>query len=284
MKKNFIWILLLVAVSQSCKKIIDDLHPVSSFTVVNATTDITSAKVYASGNTLNWNSLPATEAVAQYRSVQLGVFAGNNLVKAVSATDTMINLFNMGKTEEFRKSGFSTLFLCGSSGSYDGVLINNDNIVNYTDSVIGIRFINLSPNSSYGLNDPVIAEDIVHQVFLKLLTSAAVIGIKKWKAYLFIMLRNELVNHYRKDQVQRRCVRPGYSGVYTNHDHLLEKEYCERMINAIKNLPPKQSLVFKLSCVYNLNDKKIAQIMGISPATVKHQRKTVKQKLMKLVA
>lgn len=34
------------------------------------------------------------------------------------------------------------------SRSYEGIFIKNDTIVSHTDSVIGIRFINLSPNST----------------------------------------------------------------------------------------------------------------------------------------
>ncbi len=149
MKKAVVTLITATALLSSCEKSTDGLRPLSSFTVINATTDVTSAKAYASEKNIYWKNLPATDAAAQYRSAHLGAFASNNNVRAVSATDTTISLFSSVKAEEFKLAAFNTLFLCGNAGaSYDGIFIQKDNIVNHTDSVLGMRFINLSPNSS----------------------------------------------------------------------------------------------------------------------------------------
>src|SRR5262249_37624813 len=87
-------------------------------------------------------------AVSYARSLQIGAYAGSNTVTAASSADTTKILFTSSGKQEFKSGGINTLFLCGNTGAYEGIFINNDNIMNRTDSVIGIRFINLSPNSS----------------------------------------------------------------------------------------------------------------------------------------
>jgi hypothetical protein len=147
MKKVLIAIITASALLSSCKKE-DSVRKISSYTIINATTDVVNARAYAAANTIFWNVLPATDAAAQYRSAQFGAWAGPNIIRAVSGADTSITLFSSSKAENFEEAKSSTLFLCGSTGAYEGIFINNDNIINRTDSVMGIRFINLSANSS----------------------------------------------------------------------------------------------------------------------------------------
>lgn len=148
MQKLFVGLFITSLLMQSCKKTQEEFRPYSSVTVVNATTDVANARAYVSENDIPWKRLPATDAAAQYRSTQLSAFATQNKVRAVSGADTTIVLFNSVKGETLAEKGFNTLFLCGSTGAYEGIFVNNDNIVNHKDSIFGIRFINLSPNSS----------------------------------------------------------------------------------------------------------------------------------------
>lgn len=151
MKKIIIASLCFTILLASCKKASVDevaLAPKSGFMVVNAALNISSAKVYAHSNLINWKNLPGTDAMAQFRSGYLGTYAGSNHVRAVSAADTTIILYSSNKAENFAANSFNTLFLAGNTGAYEGVFIQNDNIVNHTDSAMGIRFINLSPNST----------------------------------------------------------------------------------------------------------------------------------------
>lgn len=148
MKKIYIVGLLLASAFLSCKKDVDKLPSLSSFTVVNAAIGITSAKAYAGPNPVAWSDLTTANSVSFSNTVQMGALAGFNNVMAVSGTDTNLVLFQSPKTENFKVAGFNTLFLYGNVGAYKGILINNDNITRQPDSVIGIRFINLSPNST----------------------------------------------------------------------------------------------------------------------------------------
>lgn len=147
--KQLVLALTAALLLTSCKKEQEVLKAISSYTVVNATTDVSNARIYASESNIYWKTLPASDATAQYRFTHFNVFAGHNNIVSVSAADTMRVLFSTNKTEEFKEAGFSTLFLCGDSiGGYGGIFLNNDDINIYNDSVMGIRFINLSPNSS----------------------------------------------------------------------------------------------------------------------------------------
>jgi RNA polymerase sigma factor (sigma-70 family) len=130
------------------------------------------------------------------------------------------------------------------------------------------------------------AEDVVQHVFLQLLEREANDDIRNWKAYLFILMRNELVNYTRKEDRRRRLL-SGYESLQpklTSHDPLLEKEYRGKLLATIATLPPHQSLVFELRCVYNWKYAKVAQAMDISPQTVKKHMQVIRKKLLLQVA
>jgi hypothetical protein len=142
-----------VVVFSACKKTTEKLRQLTSFTVVNATTDITTAKAYAADHEIAWSTLPTTENVLQYASNHYTALAGAILVKTVNAADTTKVLFaSTGKTEVLEEAKLSTLFLAGNTtAGYEGILLKNEDLPLYSDSVMGIRYINLVPGST-GLN------------------------------------------------------------------------------------------------------------------------------------
>lgn len=149
--KHLVPLLTLLALTHAgCKRTNNDLGPFSSVTVANAAVGISSAKVLSSTKLIPWNILPATDAVSFSSSVSFGTWAGSNYITAVSAADTTVSIYsNVTKGRDNLGVGsINTLFLCGNTGSYEGIFIPNDNLPYYADSVMGIRFINLSPNST----------------------------------------------------------------------------------------------------------------------------------------
>lgn len=143
MKKIFM-ILLMGLVIQSCKKK-ESTPALASITVVNAAIDATGAKFYASEKRINWSAIPAGDVINFANFKHFGVFTGSKNVNAVISADTTKTLFS--GTGGFKEGGLNTLFLCGQIGNYEGIYLSNENLPNYTNEVIGIRFINLSPNS-----------------------------------------------------------------------------------------------------------------------------------------
>lgn len=142
--KKLLIILFAGLLFHACKKNESRVPALSSLTVVNAAVDAVAAKVYAADKKINWSAIAAGDAVNFANSKHFGVFTGNrNLVAAISA-DTTKTLFS--GTSDFKPAGFNTLFLCGQTGSYEGVFMADDQLPNYSNEVVGIRFINLSPN------------------------------------------------------------------------------------------------------------------------------------------
>ncbi|WP_316789313.1 hypothetical protein [Pedobacter frigoris] len=142
--KKILMILIVGLVIQSCKK--EESKPaLASITVVNVAIDVAGSKAYASDKRINWSAIVAADVVNFANFKHFGVFVGSKNVVAVNSVDTTKTLY--GGTAEFKEAGLNTLFLCGQAGSYEGVYLSDENLPNYTNEVVGIRFINLSPNS-----------------------------------------------------------------------------------------------------------------------------------------
>ncbi|HMI04010.1 MAG TPA: DUF4397 domain-containing protein [Pedobacter sp.] len=142
--KKILILLIAGLVIQSCKK--EESSPaLASITVVNAAIDVAAAKAYASDKQVYWSAIPAADAVNFASSKHFGVFTGSKNVIAVNSADTTKTLYR--NSSEFNEGGLNTLFLCGQTGSYEGVYLADEVLPNYTEEVVGIRFINLSPNS-----------------------------------------------------------------------------------------------------------------------------------------
>lgn len=149
MKKLEILIPSLLLVFMSCSKNEHDVRQKSSYTIINATSDISSARTYLADHDIPWKTLPTTDAIAQYRSSNFGAWAGNNMIRVVNGADTTQLLYGSSKIENLEPATWNTFFLCGNAiVGYDGIFIKNEALTNYADSVIGIRFINLSSNST----------------------------------------------------------------------------------------------------------------------------------------
>jgi hypothetical protein len=142
--KKILMIIIAGLVIQSCKKA-ESLPALASVTVVNAAIDVAAAKAYVSDKHINWSAIPTGELVNYAFFKHFGVFVGSKNVVAVNSADTTKTLYS--GTGEFKEAGLNTLFLCGQTGSYEGIYLADENLPNYTTEVVGIRFINLSPNS-----------------------------------------------------------------------------------------------------------------------------------------
>lgn len=115
------------------------------------------------------------------------------------------------------------------------------------------------------------AEDMAQEVFLKLWKQIDRLSevLTNVKGYLFIMTRNSLHNHYKKELRKRPLNKEYYrtcSESYT-HDAIIIKEIDRIAIRAVQQLPEKQKRVF----IYRdmgLGRKEIASIMKVSVNTI----------------
>jgi RNA polymerase sigma-19 factor, ECF subfamily len=125
------------------------------------------------------------------------------------------------------------------------------------------------------LNNKVISEDIVQEVFFKLWENRKKIYIQtSLKAYLNRMVFNESISYLRKN---KELIDFSYDAdIEDVHsvipDEKMEQKELKNIIdNAINKLPPACKAIFLLSRIDELSYKQIAEKLEISIKTVENQ-------------
>lgn len=137
-------------------------------------------------------------------------------------------------------------------------------------------------------NSQEITEDIIQEIFLKLWKDKSeLINIAQFDAYLFRMAKNQAINAFKT--IARQTLL--YAEYFENQtfevnstDNLIQFNETQRMLaQIIESLPPQQKLVYQLSREQHLKHEEIAQMLNLSPNTVKNHIiqaiNTIKQKL-----
>ncbi|WP_157760966.1 RNA polymerase sigma factor [Chitinophaga caeni] len=125
------------------------------------------------------------------------------------------------------------------------------------------------------VKSPAVAEDIAQDIFTQLWERRANLpGIQNFKAYLYTLAKNRILDRFRHLSTQQQYRKHIYN--YMNEcdtervDELAEARDIQRILeNAIQSLPPQQQRAFKLSRFNGLNHDEIAQAMGVSKVTIK---------------
>jgi RNA polymerase sigma-70 factor (ECF subfamily) len=134
------------------------------------------------------------------------------------------------------------------------------------------------------------AKDIVQDVFMDLWNKKESITIgDKIQAYLYRMVYSHCINALNHKKVESKYAgsiielneyKTGFYEMETNNDAIRKlegQEISAEIDAAINTLPGKCKEVFKLSHLYNLKNKEIAEIMNISLRTVEtHRYKAIK--------
>lgn len=121
-----------------------DLAPLSSLYVINATVDLAEVKVNTTGKPIDFVKFndPLIYGTGKIYSVKSGNSV--NILGAASATPTT-NLFSF--TREFKPQGMYSLYLAGQMPNVE-TIINEESYPVYSGEVIAVRVINLMPNST----------------------------------------------------------------------------------------------------------------------------------------
>lgn len=123
------------------------------------------------------------------------------------------------------------------------------------------------------LKTPGEAKEAVQTVFIKLWEKRHKLPeVENFDAWLFIVARNTIVNilHQQASFVDVEQVGDTIPEDYLTPDSLLEYKQTTALIqDAIAQLPPQQSVIFRLSREQGLTHPQIAQELNIAPATVK---------------
>ena len=117
------------------------------------------------------------------------------------------------------------------------------------------------------IKDKAKAEDIVQNIFLRLMSSKPVFDtVTAFKNWLFVCARNEVVSTLRskwESHVERVQVLP--EAVFDG----IQPEAMMPMLNTVlAKMPKKRSEVFRMSKLHGLSAEEIAARMGISVRTV----------------
>lgn len=132
------------------------------------------------------------------------------------------------------------------------------------------------------------AEEVVQDVFVNLWQHRASLDrVEQVSAYLFAMVYHEITRHFRQEALQRK-LKQGVLERFPQEDEsteqLLNLRECESSIReAVESLPPQQQLIYRLSKQEGRSREEIADLLHISPHTVKnHLLRALKQIRTKL--
>lgn len=124
------------------------------------------------------------------------------------------------------------------------------------------------------VKSPVIAEEIVQDVFLKLWFQRHHLGeIRSLESWLFILARNLTLNSLKKIShewlAREKWVRENASSENSTDYKVLNAQYQQLLAQAISRLSPLQQQVYRLAKEQGLSHKEIGGQLSISPLTVK---------------
>ncbi|MCA5006247.1 RNA polymerase sigma factor [Sphingobacterium bovistauri] len=125
-------------------------------------------------------------------------------------------------------------------------------------------------------NDEYIAEDVVQDTFLKVWMNRVDLDeIENFEGWLYTIARNITFNILKKGKNYKQYLaEEGESSllrIYSNTDYdVQDKDFQNLLQKAIHRLPPKQQQTYKLLKEQYLKRKEVAQILNVSPETVKY--------------
>ncbi|MEI9944980.1 MAG: RNA polymerase sigma-70 factor [Chitinophagaceae bacterium] len=124
------------------------------------------------------------------------------------------------------------------------------------------------------VKSPVIAEEIVQDVFLKLWFQRKNLQeLRSIESWLFIITKNLTLNCLKKIAhewtAREKWIKENNSSENTTDHKILNGQYQQLLQQAIKNLPEQQRLVYKLGKEQGLSYEAIGSELSISPLTVK---------------
>ena len=124
------------------------------------------------------------------------------------------------------------------------------------------------------LKSPIIAQDIVQDVFMKLWFERHKIEPSKpVEAWLYTVAKNNILNKLRKIANDWKAIDLLSHTILQSENNtdqkLTEGEFKQNLESAVSKLPEQQKVVFILSRFEKLTYIQIGEKMGISPLTVK---------------
>ena len=119
-----------------------------------------------------------------------------------------------------------------------------------------------------------VAEEIVQDVFVKIWARREeLVFVDSFINYLFIITRNSAYRFLKEKataHIKQQEWEKQYKEEHYLPDHVSpEEDFCRMIDQLVEKLPAQQKKVYELSRVANLKHVEIAQMLNISPETVK---------------
>ena len=139
------------------------------------------------------------------------------------------------------------------------------------------------------LGDSVEAEDITHDIFLRVWEQRKTVGnVMSFKGYLFRMTRNAIFNAFKHRQVeskyQAQAAADGTEALGDTDDRVSTNDLMEMIDLAVSNMPEQRRKVFCMSRYENMSYNDIAEVLNISPKTVQYHISGALAELRKLLS
>ncbi len=139
------------------------------------------------------------------------------------------------------------------------------------------------------LGDSVEAEDITHDIFLRVWEQRKTVGnVMSFKGYLFRMTRNAIFNAFKHRQVeskyQAQATADGTEALGDTDDRVSTNDLMEMIDLAVSNMPEQRRKVFCMSRYENMSYNDIAEALNISPKTVQYHISGALAELRKLLS
>lgn len=119
------------------------------------------------------------------------------------------------------------------------------------------------------------AEDALQDVFLKIwMARSQLVEVGNFSAFLFQIAKNHAINQLRRMTKETIILmekkRNNQINTPAPDQQLIYKNVCQALNDIVKNLPPQQKAVYRLSKEDHLKHDEIAKQLAISPSTVKN--------------
>lgn len=125
------------------------------------------------------------------------------------------------------------------------------------------------------------AEELVQNSFVRLLEHRDRLEPDtSIKAYLYVILKNQILNYYRHELVEHRYIKNMLNTGSERGDSVMDiieaRELEKKLEIEIANLPGKCRMVYVMRRKENMTNREISHILGISENTVEqHMRKAM---------
>lgn len=119
-----------------------------------------------------------------------------------------------------------------------------------------------------------IAEELVQDVFLRIwLSRAQLPSVENPESYFFTILYRQIFKHFKKLALEQKLLKliaesPAFQNI--TDETVLAQESARLINEAVSKLPRQQQLVFKLNKQDGLSRDQIAEMLHLSPNTVRN--------------